>query len=82
MAVHDVVVGAISPDGMPIAFPVGPAQLALEAGQQVAHAGVSVRADAGGMRVYADQQELVAHQSFWFAWSQFYPDTQLWPGPG
>ncbi len=82
LAVHDVVVGAISPDGMPIAFPVGPAQLALEAGQQVTHAGVSVRADAGGMRVYADEQELVAHQSFWFAWSQFYPDTQLWPGPG
>ena len=34
------------------------------------------------MLVYVGERERVAHQSFRFAWSQFYPDTQLWPGPG
>ncbi len=37
-----------------------------------------------------DGDELAAHQSFWFAWSQFHPDTGLWstlrgpsaPSPG
>ena len=26
-----------------------------------------------------DGNEIPAHQAFWFAWSQFYPATQLWP---
>jgi hypothetical protein len=26
----------------------------------------------------ADGEPLAAHQAFWFAWSQFHPDTELW----
>jgi len=34
---------------------------------------------AGGVRAIGpDSQDLGSHQAFWFAWSQFYPDTALW----
>ena len=26
----------------------------------------------------ADGEPLAAHQAFWFAWSQFHPETDLW----
>ena len=36
--------------------------------------------DGGGVRaVDADNNDLGSHQAFWFAWSQFYPGTELWP---
>jgi hypothetical protein len=41
--------------------------------------GVSVGADAGGLRAeQADGTELPVHEAFWFAWSQFHPETALW----
>ena len=37
----------------------------------------------GGIRaVDADGKDLGGHQAFWFAWSQFHPDTTLWPDAG
>jgi len=29
--------------------------------------------------VDADGSALGSHQAFWFAWSQFHPQTALWP---
>jgi len=26
----------------------------------------------------SDGEEIPAHEAFWFAWSQFHPDTELW----
>jgi hypothetical protein len=76
--VHAKVVGVIAPDGTPVAFPVGAAKSALESGEEVALAGFEVVADGGGLRVVGPDGELVAHEAFWFAWSQFHPDTLLW----
>ena len=35
----------------------------------------------GGIKaVDAQGNDLGSHQAFWFAWAQFYPETQLWNG--
>ncbi len=78
LGVHDVVLGVMDADGSPVAFPVGPARLALEAGEEVALAGVALQPDAGGLRAFIDGVEIPAHEAFWFAWSQFQPQTLLW----
>ncbi len=75
------VVGVIDQKGRPVAFPADRARTALAAGDEVALAGVELVADAGGLRARSSSgQELPAHQAFWFAWSQFHPDTALWTG--
>ena len=44
-------------------------------------AGVELVVDGGGLRARSSGgEELPAHQAFWFAWSQFHPDTALWTG--
>ena len=78
LGVHDVVLGVIAPDGKAVAFPRATAQLALKAGEKVSFAGVTVRADADGLRAYVGDVELTSHQAFWFAWSQFRAGTLLW----
>ena len=75
---HDVVLGVVAADGTPVAFPVGAARLALEAGEEVALAGVALQPDGGGLRAFIDGAENPAHEAFWFAWSQFQPQTLLW----
>jgi len=78
LGVHEVVLGVVDADGTPVAFPVGPARLALEAGEEVALGGVVLRPDSGGLRAFSDGAEIPAHEAFWFAWSQFQPQTLLW----
>lgn len=78
LGVHDVVLGIVSTDETPVAFPVGSARLALTANEEVALAGVSLQMDAGGLRAFIGSVESPAHEAFWFAWSQFYPNTLLW----
>lgn len=81
LPVQTHVLGVITPDGEPIAFPVEAARAALAAGEPVSLAGVDVVGDGGGLRArMGDGTELASHQAFWFAWSQFYPDTDLWQG--
>ena len=73
------VLGVITPDGEAVAFDVDAARRALAEGQAVGAAGVSVVADGGGVRAaLADGTAVVGHEAFWFAWSQFHPDTVLW----
>lgn len=78
--VHARVVGVVAADGTPIAFPVATAETALALGDQVALEGYEVKADGGGLRVVGPDGEVVAHESFWFAWSQFHSGTLLWAG--
>lgn len=78
LGVHDVVVGVVDPDGVPVAFLAGSARLALEAGERVTLAGVTLEPDSGGLRAFAADVEVPAHEAFWFAWSQFHPETRLW----
>ena len=81
LPVQELVLGVEADADTRVSFPVAAARLALADGQAVELAGVTVVADAGGLRALdVDGQELVSHQAFWFAWSQFWPDTLLWTG--
>ena len=78
LGVHDVVLGVMASDGRVIAFPRATVQLALKAGEKVSLGGVTVRADADGLRADLGDSEVPSHQAFWFAWSQFRAGTLLW----
>ncbi len=73
------VLGAIDPDGQPVAFPVEQATAALTSGRDVTLGEVEAFADGGGLRArLRGGEELPAHEAFWFAWSQFHPETAVW----
>jgi hypothetical protein len=73
------VIGVIAPDGNPVAFPAEAALVALVAGEPVELAGVRVVTDGGGLFVETpDGEAIPSHQAFWFAWSQFHPETAVW----
>ena len=80
LGVHDDVVGVITEDSGPIAFPVQQARAALDDGDDVTLDGVTLAVEAGGLVATdaATGDTIPSHQAFWFAWSQFHPDTQLW----
>jgi hypothetical protein len=74
------VFGVETPRGVAVAFPVAEARDALRSGEPVEAAGVVVRLEEAGLvaRPAEGGPALVAHEAFWFAWSQFRPDTHLW----
>ena len=79
LSVHEDIIGAITSSGIPVAFPRAKAFLALNDGQQIKLKNLQLILDAGGIRVVSvDGDDVPSHQAFWFAWSQFYPDTMLW----
>jgi len=79
LGVQDDVVGVIDSSGQAIAFPVVAAAAALEAGEQVVFDGIEIVAEGGGYTaIDRDGNDIASHQAFWFAWSQFHPDTELW----
>jgi hypothetical protein len=79
---HEQVLGVITPDGTAVAFPAGLARRTIDDGGDVAAAGIELHTDGAGLRARSTTGDDVAsHQAFWFAWSQFHPDTVLWePG--
>ncbi|MEM9513513.1 MAG: DUF3179 domain-containing (seleno)protein [Actinomycetota bacterium] len=82
LGVQEFVVGVITADGTPVAFPSDLASDTIDAGGAVEFAGVRLEASGDGL-VAVDAtsgEELSAHEAFWFAWSQFHPDTELWTG--
>ena len=80
LAVHEDVLGVITKSGTPWAFHVPSLIKALDAGESVTVEDVKILHDAGGVKaVNTKGESLGTHQAFWFAWSQFYPGTQLWP---
>jgi hypothetical protein len=82
LPITESVVGVISPDGTPIAFPVEAARDELAGGGQIEFEGVVVRL-TDGLRVFTpDGTELTTHQAFWFAWSQFHTETLVWASAG
>lgn len=81
LPVQEDVIGVTGESGTPIAFQVTKAIEVLEAGGSVEVDGIILELDGGGVRaVDADGNDVGAHQAFWFAWSQFQPDTELWVG--
>ena len=80
LPVQEDILGVTTADGTPIAFHVASAKAALDRGEVIDVDGITLVSDAGGIRaVDADGNDLGGHQAFWFAWSQFHPDTELWP---
>ncbi len=76
---QEQVLGVITEDGTPVAFPAAAALIALKSDSEVELGGVTLRVDGGGLRAtLSGGDEAVSHQSFWFAWSQFHPETLLW----
>jgi hypothetical protein len=81
LPVHEDVIGVITASGKPVAFQRSKAFVALNKGDEIAYENVRLKLDAGGIKaVDADGSDLGSHQAFWFAWSQFHPQTALWPG--
>lgn len=81
LPVHEDVLGVVAPSGKPVAFQRSAAMAALQRGEEVVFETVRLVQDAGGIRAQdAEGADLGSHQAFWFAWSQFHPETALWPG--
>ena len=80
LPVHEDIIGAITASGKPVAFQRSKAFVALKNGDEIAFENVRLKLEAGGIKaVDADGSDLGSHQAFWFAWSQFHPQTALWP---
>ena len=80
LPIQEDIVGVVTAAGNPIAFHVKSAEDAIRRGESVTFEEVRLIMDGGGLRaVNAEGQDIGAHQAFWFAWSQFYPKTALWP---
>jgi hypothetical protein len=79
LPVQAQVVGVITPDGVPVAFPVEQLKIALVETDTISIEGITVTANGGGfVATLSNGEPVAAHQSFWFAWSQFHPDTLVW----
>jgi len=80
LPVHEDIIGVVTASGKPVAFQRSKAFVALKNGDKIAYENIRLQLDAGGIRaVDADGSDLGSHQAFWFAWSQFHPQTALWP---
>ena len=78
LAIQEKVLGVISPDGLPIAFPVESLRSAFDADLEIIVDEVTIVKDGDGFIVVGAKEDLVSHEAFWFAWSQFHPDTVVW----
>lgn len=79
LAAQTLVVGVIGPDAVPLAFPLEEARVAFAEGKEVTLGDVRLLADGSGFRAeLLNGNEVVAHQAFWFAWSQFHPGSLVW----
>jgi hypothetical protein len=80
LPVHEDVIGAITASGKPVAFRRSSALVALQKGEDITFENIRLALDAGGIRAMdANGSDIGSHQAFWFAWSQFHPETALWP---
>jgi hypothetical protein len=76
---QDKVFGVFAQDGTPIAFPVGASRAILDAGGNVELMGIRLVPDGSGVRAQTVAGDpVVGHEAFWFAWSQFNPETVVW----
>jgi hypothetical protein len=81
LPVHEDIIGVVTASGTSVAFQRSAAMIALGRGEEIGFEDVRLVLAAGGIRaVDTAGSDLGSHQAFWFAWSQFHPDTALWPG--
>ncbi|MFK8036228.1 MAG: DUF3179 domain-containing (seleno)protein [Hyphomicrobiales bacterium] len=81
LPVHEDIIGVVAASGKPVAFQRSKAFLALKEGKEIVFENIRLELNAGGISaINSDGADLGSHQAFWFAWSQFHPQTELWPG--
>lgn len=81
LPVHEDVIGVITEAGQPIAFQRSNAVAALASGKEITFGDVRLVLSGSGVKaVGKDGADIGSHQAFWFAWSQFHPETELWVG--
>ncbi len=79
LPVQEFVLGVTTGSGTPVAFPADEARRHLQEGGTITFEDITVELFAGGVRaVDSEGNDVGGHQAFWFAWSQFHPDTQIW----
>ncbi|MEP4380210.1 MAG: DUF3179 domain-containing (seleno)protein [Alphaproteobacteria bacterium] len=79
LPVHEDIIGVLTASGKPVAFQRSRALVALKSGDEIAFENVRLHLEAGGIKaVDANGDDLGSHEAFWFAWSQFHPQTVLW----
>jgi hypothetical protein len=81
LPIHEDIIGIVTASGKAIAFQRSKAFVALQRGDEIAIENVRLELDAGGIKAVDENgADLGSHQAFWFAWSQFHPNTELWEG--
>lgn len=78
LPIQEPVLGLIAPDGTAVAFPIASTKRAIEGGESVGYEDLDVELDGDGLRVVGPAGQVATHAAFWFAWSQFNPDTLVW----
>ena len=79
LSVQEDIIGVLTASGTPVAFQRSTALAALKRGEEITFENVRLELAAGGIKaVDKDGSDLGSHEAFWFAWSQFHPDTELW----
>lgn len=79
---QEKVLGVVAADGTAVAFPVAAVLMELETVGSVQLFGLEVRAEGSGVRAFgSDGSDVGGHEAFWFAWSQFHPETVVWSAP-
>ena len=79
LPVQEDVIGVITASGKPVAFPRVAAFVVLNRGDKIEFENIRLEIDSGGIKaVDVSGPDPGSHQAFWFAWSQFYPQTELW----
>jgi len=79
LPVHEDVIGVMTASGKPVAFQRSTALISLIRGDEIVFENVRLELDGGGIKAVGDDgSDLGSHQAFWFAWSQFHPQTDLW----
>ncbi len=81
LPVHEDIIGATTASGKAVAFQRSKAFVVLKSGREIVFENIKLQLDAGGIKtIGVDGSTVPSHQAFWFAWSQFYPETVLWTG--
>lgn len=87
LPVQQAVLGITTQAGTVVAIHVDIARATLQGGETIVIDELEIELAGDGLRaVRSDSSDenlattdIGAHQAFWFAWSQFHPDTLVWP---
>ena len=79
LPIHEDIIGIVTKSGTAVAFPRTQAMVALSKGEKVEYENIELKLSAGGVKAVDEKgADAGSHQAFWFAWSQFHPETKLW----